>query len=64
MKKVRKIHVFLLTLLLGGASMSFQLFEGHFSQESVHEWFFDSLLVAAVIGFIATKWLKRKGLMD
>lgn len=63
-KKLRKLHVFLVTMLLGGAIMSYKLFEGNFSGESFHEWALDSLLVAAIIGFIAVKWLKRKGQID
>lgn len=64
MKKLRKLHVFLVTLLLGGSIMSFRLFDGHFSTESIHEWALDSLFVAAILGFIAVKWLKRKGKLD
>ena len=64
MKKLRKLHVFLVTLLLGGAIMSFRLFDGNFSTESIHEWALDSLFLAAIIGFIAVKWLKRKGKLD
>lgn len=64
MKKLRKFHVFLVTLLLGGAIMSYKLFDSNFSTDGFHEWALDSLLVAAIIGFIAVKWLKRKGKLD
>ena len=64
MKKLRKFHVFLFTLLLGGAIMSYKLFDSNFSADGFHEWALDSLLVAAIIGFIAVKWLKRKGKLD
>lgn len=63
-KKLRKLHVFLVTMLLGGAIMSYKLFDGNFSGESFHEWALDSLFVAAILGFIAVKWLKRKGQID
>lgn len=63
-KKLRKLHVFLVTLLLGGSIMSFRLFDGNFSTESIHEWALDSLFVAAILGFIAVKWLKHKGKLD
>ncbi len=64
MKKYRKLPVFLVTLLLGGAIMSYKLFDSNFSSEGIQEWVVDSLLVAAIIGFIAVKWLKSKGKMD
>ena len=54
MKKLRKLHVFLVTLLLGGAIMSFRLFDGNFSTESIHEWALDSLFLAAIIGVDAS----------
>ena len=64
MKKLRKLHVFLVTLLLGGAIMSYQLFESNFSSDGIREWVLISLFVAAIIGFIAVKWLKHKGKLD
>ncbi len=54
----------MVTLLLGGAIMSYKLFDSNFSSEGIQEWVLDSLLVAAIIGFIAVKWLKSKGKMD
>ena len=61
MKKLRKLHVFLVTLLLGGSIMSFRLFDGNFSTESIHEWALDSLFVAAILGFIAVEMAQAQG---
>lgn len=58
---MKKLHLFLITLLLGGAIMSYKLFETGFSSEGIQEWALDALLVAAILGFIGSKWLKSKG---
>lgn len=60
-KKINKWLIFLCTLIIGGAICSFRLFEGKFSEQSWHDWALDSLFVAAILGFIVLKWLKKKG---
>jgi uncharacterized membrane protein YdjX (TVP38/TMEM64 family) len=59
--KFKKLHVFLLTLVFGGAINSYTLISANFSNESIHEWALNSLLVAAIVGFIVTKHLKNRG---
>lgn len=61
---MKKLYLFLTTLLLGGAIMSYKLFDTNFSSEGIQEWALDALLIAAILGFIATKWLKKKGKLD
>lgn len=51
----------MITILLGGAIMSYKLFETNFSSEGIQEWALDGLLIAAILGFAASKWLKSKG---
>ena len=58
---MKKLHLFLITILLGGAIMSYKLFETNFSSEGIQEWALDGLLIAAILGFAASKWLKSKG---
>ena len=61
---MKKLYLFLTTLLLGGAIMSYKLFDTNFSSEGIQEWALDALLIAAILGFIAMKWLKHKGKLD
>lgn len=61
---MKKLHLFLITLLLGGAIMSYKLFETGFSSEGIQEWALDALLIAAILGFAASKWLKSKGKLN
>lgn len=58
---MKKLHLFLITLLLGGAIMSYKLFDSGFTSEGIQEWALDALLIAAILGFIGSKWLKSKG---
>ncbi|MDL2284832.1 hypothetical protein LJC19_06805 [Oxalobacter sp. OttesenSCG-928-P03] len=37
---------------------------GNFSTESINEWVINGLLVAAILGFVAMKYLKYKGKVD
>lgn len=57
----KKIYLFLITLAIGLAVTIKPAITNNFSVESLHEWILNGLLVAAVIGFIAVKYLKSKG---
>ena len=60
---IKKLHLFLLTLAIGGLLNINTLISENFSQESIHEWALNSLLIAAIIGFIAVKWLNSKDML-
>ena len=49
---MKKLYLFLTTLLLGGAIMSYKLFDTNFSSEGIQEWALDALLIAAILGFM------------
>lgn len=42
---MKKLYLFLTTLLLGGAIMSYKLFDTNFSSEGIQEWALDALLL-------------------
>ena len=60
---IKKLHLFLLTLAFGGLLNINTLISENFSEASIHEWALNSLLVAAIVGFIAHKWLSNKGML-
>jgi uncharacterized membrane protein len=64
MKKIKKLHVFLVTLVIGLAVTIKPAIVGNFSNDSLHEWILNGLLVAAILGFVAIKYLKYKGRLD
>ncbi len=64
MKKIKKIPLFLLTLVIGLAVTIKPAITTNFSSEGIHEWILNGLLVSAVIGLIAVKYLKSKGKLD
>ena len=58
---MKKLHLFLLTLLIGGVFNFYWLWEANFTSEAIHKWALNSLLAAAILGFIASRYLKGKG---
>ena len=58
---MKKLHLFLLTLFIGGVANFYWLWKANFSTPAIHNWVLNSLLVAAILGFIASKYLKSKG---
>ncbi len=61
---MKKVKLFLLTLVIGLTSTFYQAYKADFTTESIHKWILNGLLVAAIIGFIAVKYLKSKGKFD
>ncbi len=64
MKKIKKLHLFILSLVVGLAVTIKPALTSNFSTESLHEWILNGLLVAAILGFVAMKYLKSKGRID
>ncbi|NLC24109.1 MAG: hypothetical protein GX776_06540 [Oxalobacter sp.] len=64
MKKIKKLHLFILSLIFGLTVTIKPALTSNFSQESLHEWILNGLLVAAIVGFVAMKYLKSKGRID
>ncbi|MCL1886445.1 MAG: hypothetical protein FWG01_00690 [Betaproteobacteria bacterium] len=58
---MKKLHLFLLTLVIGATVTINSVISTNFSEDGIHAWVLDTLLVAALIGFVATKYLKSKG---
>ena len=63
MKKIKKLHLFLASLLFGAAVTVYPAYTAGFTTESLHEWGINGLLVAAIVGFIAQRYLKSKGML-
>lgn len=58
---MKKLHLFILTLVIGATVTINSAISANFSSDGIQAWILDALLVAALIGFIAVKYLKSKG---
>lgn len=58
---MKKLHVFIITVVIGIVTTMKPAIESGFSEESLHKWFLNALLVAAILGFAATRFLKARG---
>ena len=61
---MKKLGVFFVTLVIGLAVTVRTAIRGNFTTDSIHEWILNGLTVAAVLGFIAVKYFKSKGMLD
>lgn len=61
---MKKLGLFLATLVVGMAVTVKTAITANFTPESIQEWVLNGLMVAAVLGFIAVKYLKSKGKLD
>lgn len=58
---MKKLHVFIITIVVGLLGTIKPAIENNFSEESLHKWILNALLVAAILGFAATRFLKARG---
>lgn len=61
---MKKVGVFLVTLVIGLVVTVKTAITANFTAESIHEWILNGLTVAAILGFLAVKYLKSKGMLD
>lgn len=63
-KKIKKLPLFILSLVIGLTVTIKPAITSNFSTESIHEWILNGLLVSAILGLVAVKYLKSKGRLD
>lgn len=61
---MKKVCLFLVTLVIGLVVTVKTAITANFTPESIHEWILNGLTVAAILGFIAVKYFKSKGMLD
>jgi hypothetical protein len=59
--QIKKWQLFLITLVVGGTITFNDLLSTNFSGDGFQSWVLDTLLVAALLGFVSVKYLKSKG---